>query len=177
MPRRFLFVGRYVPEKNLALLVEAYRLYRDQVGDPWPLDCVGMGPEGHLLANQPGITDCGFCDPDALPSVYGNHGVFVLPSQHEPWGVVLAEAAGAGLPILCTDACGAYHELIHGNGIVCPSGNAHALAEAMTRMSQTSQEDFATMIRKGVDLAGPYSCEAWADRVVDLSRRLLSKAD
>ena len=175
IPRRFLFVGRYVPEKNLALLVEAYRLYREQVSDPWPLDCVGMGPDGHLLLNQPGITDCGFCEPDALPGVYGSHGVFVLPSRHEPWGVVLAEAAGAGLPIICTDACGAHLELVRDNGVVCPSGDAKAMAGAMVRMHQTSQEDLETMIREGVALAEPYSCEAWAQRVVDLSRQLLSK--
>ena len=174
VPRRFLFVGRYAPEKNVPFLLEAYRLYREQVDEPWPLDCVGMGPDGRLLANQPGVTDCGFISPDELPDVYGTHGVFILPSRHEPWGVVLAEAAGAGLPIICTDACGGHHELIHGNGIVCPSGDSRAMAAAMARMGQTSSEDFATMIREGQALAGPYSCEAWADRVVGLSGRLLS---
>ena len=47
----------------------------------------------------------------------------------------MAEAAAAGLPIICTDKCGARHEVVKENGIVVPAGDAAALAEAMGRIS------------------------------------------
>ena len=60
-----------------------------------------------LLRNQPGITDAGFMQPAQLPQAFRDHGVFVLPSRYEPWGVVIAEAAASGLAVICSDACGA----------------------------------------------------------------------
>lgn len=173
VPGRFLYVGRYAPEKDLRTLARAYRIYRERAEAPWPLDCVGAGPEGGLLEGLPGAADLGFRAPDELAGVYGSHGVFVLPSRRETWGVVLAEAAGAGLPIICTDACGARHELVRGNGVVCPAGDAEAMAGAMLRMGRAGRGELARMAREGAALAEPYSCEAWARRVTRISAELL----
>ena len=39
----FLFVGRLVPEKATDILAQAYRSYRANTADPWPLSVVGQG--------------------------------------------------------------------------------------------------------------------------------------
>ena len=41
-PRRFLYVGRYVREKRIDVLVAAYRRYRSLVRDPRDLTCCGQ---------------------------------------------------------------------------------------------------------------------------------------
>jgi len=164
-PRRFLFVGRYVEAKDLHTLVRGYQLYRERVTDPWTLTCRGAGPDAPLLANQPGITDAGFMQPDDLPSVFRDHGVFVLPSRFEPWGVVIAEAAASGLPIICSSACGAAADLVrpHDNGLVIPPGDPESLARAMVWMHE-HERDLTELGRRGQSLARRFGADAWAER-------------
>ena len=84
----------------------------------------------------------------------------------------LVEAAAAGLPIICTDRCGARFEVVNGNGVVVKSGNTEALASAMHKIENMSVAARLTMGAKGKALAQPYSCKVWADRVIDICRQL-----
>lgn len=132
-PRNFLFVGRYVEEKGLDVMVEAYRQYRQSVDSPWPLTCCGCGPLQSMLRGEEGICDRGFVQPDELPDVLLQHGVFVLPSRYEPWGVAMAEAMGTGMPVICSEACGAGIELHQHlwTGWRVATGDPHSLAHAL----------------------------------------------
>ena len=166
-PRRFLFTARYVEEKGVDVLLDGYRRYRREVSDPWPLTCCGKGPLQAQIAAaaSDGVTDRGFVQPAELPAVYRDHGIFVLPSRYEPWGVVLAEAAAAGLPIICTDACGAAVEVVRSmfNGIITPTGDAAALARAMRWMHDHAESlhEFGARSRT---LGAAFADETWADR-------------
>lgn len=171
--RRFLFVGRYAEEKGLDVLMAAYRRYRARVDEPWELDCAGTGRCAALLQNEEGVRDLGFKSPAELASVYVTHDAFVLPSRFEPWGLVLAEASGAGLPIICTDVCGAVGEVVRDNGLVVRAGDAMALAAAMETLHRMDDAARAEMGARGRDYARPFSSEAWAKRVDELVRRLV----
>ena len=149
----FLYVGRDVPEKGVDKLRAAYEAYRTH-GGSWQLRVIN------------GIS------PDDLGSIYAEADCFVLASRWEPWGVVLAEAAAAGLPIICTDKCGARHEVVRGNGFVVKSGDVDALADAMMRIERGAA-DIKPEI--GRELAKPYSCEAWADRVMSICEELINQ--
>ena len=164
-PRKFLFVGRYVPQKDLATLVRAYAEYRSHVTDPWGLTCCGSGPDDHLLHDQPGITDLGFTQPGDQPRLFASHGAFVLASNFEPWGVVLAEAAASGLPLLCTTACGAGPDLVRNgvNGFMVEPGDVTALATAMRWMHDHVAE-LPEMGQRGREFARSFSADAWAAR-------------
>ena len=165
-PQSFLFAGRYAPEKGLELLLEAYRRYRLTVDVPWPLDCCGTGPESIRLKGPEGVHDLGYVQPSGLPALFAQHGVFVMPSLKEPWGVAIAEAAATGLPVICSDACGAALDLVreYYNGVTVPAGSPSALAESMTWMHQNHQR-LRTLGLRGRDLARAYSAEAWAERL------------
>ena len=65
----------------------------------------------HLVGVH-GVEMLGFVQPDDLPAVLERAGCLVLPSRFEPWGVVVHEAAAAGLPIVCTPVCGAATRLV-----------------------------------------------------------------
>lgn len=145
----FLYVGRTAPEKGIDVLRVANEIYRSK-GGKWPLNIVN------------GVS------PDELGSVYADADCFVLASRWEPWGVVLVEAAAAGLPIICTDKCGARHEVVKGNGLVVKAGDAAAMAVAMLKVERGMA---GLQPELGKELSEPYSCEAWADRVVDFCRR------
>lgn len=164
-PRRFLFAGRYTRVKGIDVLVEAYRRYRALVDDPWPLDCCGTGPEAALLQEE-GIRDLGYVQPSGLPRLFAEHGVFVMPSREEPWGVAIAEAAATGLPLVCTAVCGAADDLLRSyyNGVTVPPDDAPALADAMTWMHQNHGRLRELGLRSR-QLAHAFSAEAWAERM------------
>jgi glycosyltransferase involved in cell wall biosynthesis len=143
LPRRragdepvFLFCGQMIARKGIDLLLEAFaRLDRGRL--------LLVGREAELpkfLAPLPAsvrerIDYAGFQPPEELPRYFAQGDVFVLPSRHDGWGVVVNQALGAGLPILCSDAVGAGLDLVEPevNGLRFPADDAHALAEAMQR--------------------------------------------
>jgi glycosyltransferase involved in cell wall biosynthesis len=164
-PRKFLFVGRYVAQKDLGTLIAAYAKYRTTADRPWTLTCCGQGPDAELIANQPGTTDIGFKPPSELPDVFGSHGALVMASQFEPWGVVIAEAAASGMPLLCTTACGAALDLVrpYYNGVTVAPRDIDGLAGAMRWMHQHEAE-LPQMGARAHAAAEAYSAEAWAAR-------------
>ncbi len=164
-PKRFLFVGRYVWEKSLDVLVEAYRRYHQAVPDPWPLTTCGGGPFEHLLEGVDGIENCGFIQPKDLPMIFAEHAVFVLSSSYESWGVVVTEAAAAGVPVICTEQVGASVEMVRSfvNGQVVPTNHPAALADAMCWMHR-HHEELPRMAESARAFARPYAADCWARR-------------
>lgn len=174
-PKRFLFVGRYVDAKGIDVLVEAYRRYRSMVQDPWPLSCCGDGPLKETLRREGGITDLGFVQPAGQPDVWASHGAFVFPSLYEPWGVALAEAMASGLPVICSEACGASVELVrpYFNGLTVGTGDSAGLARAMLWLHQ-HVDHLPTMGERARSLATAFAADAWAERWGEMFRQLES---
>lgn len=135
----FLFCGQMIARKGVDLLLAAF----SRLPDNTRLLLVGREAElPALLASLPAtirdrITYAGFQPPDALPRYFSAADVFVLPSRHEGWGVVINQALGAGLPIICSDAVGAGHDLVEEevNGLTFRAGDALALERCMARFA------------------------------------------
>jgi glycosyltransferase involved in cell wall biosynthesis len=164
-PRKFLFVGRYVEEKALDVLVSGYRRYREHSSRPWGLVTCGQGPLKPLLSGAEGIEDRGFTQPEALPRVLEECGAFVLPSRYEPWGVALAEAGAAGLPLICTDAVCSGLDLVRSyyNGVVVPTDDVEALAGAMSWI-EGNEEILDELGERSAVYAGAYAAPVWGER-------------
>jgi glycosyltransferase involved in cell wall biosynthesis len=80
------------------------------------------------------VTLTGDLDLAALAVHYDRADVFVLPTFYEGYGMVVAEALARGLPVISTPT-GAISDLVTDKaGILVPSGDARALAEAMSRV-------------------------------------------
>jgi glycosyltransferase involved in cell wall biosynthesis len=172
-PKRFTFAGRLVPIKGLDILVEAYKRYREAVSDPWPLTICGTGPMGNMLRDITGIETLGFAQPDSLRAVFQRTGVFVLPSRLDPWGQVIVEAAAAGLPVICTQACGASAEMVrdYHNGLIVPPGDPSALAAAFRWMHE-HPDRMQAMGLASQRLAAPFCAQRWAENQHELAKRL-----
>jgi glycosyltransferase involved in cell wall biosynthesis len=164
-PRSFLFVGRYNHAKAIDLLVAAYHLYRLQVHDPWPLVCCGQGSLEYLLQKQPGINNRGFVQPEDMKAVWQEAGAFLLPSRFDPWPLALVEAAAAGLPVVCTDACGSAVELVRPgyNGLLVPQEDTTALAQALLTLHQ-HYDVLPSWGKRAQQFAAPYAADVWANR-------------
>jgi len=74
-----------------------------------------------------------------LVSAYSAADLFVLPSQRETFGMVIVEAAAAGLPIVCTRTGVAPDIVVNGkNGLFVGWGKVKQLSNAITRVLMDS---------------------------------------
>src|SRR5262249_38238680 len=132
LPQRFFLASaRFVREKNLAGLINAFARYRELARTatvdggprtvdckPWDLVLLGDGPlraelEAQLsaLGLQEFVSMPGFKQYDELPPYYGKASAFVHASTIEPWGLVVNEGMASGLPVLVSNRCGCAQDL------------------------------------------------------------------
>jgi glycosyltransferase involved in cell wall biosynthesis len=144
--RRYLllYVGRLAGEKRVDVLIEALRRLSTKRSDIG-LVIVGDGAErerlGRLAQGMPNVYFAGFQDQSDLPRYYGVADTFVLPSEYEPWGLVVNEAMASGLPVIATRKVGAARDLIveGENGYLVPENDPVALASAIDRSCDSEQ--------------------------------------
>ncbi|MGJ9412779.1 glycosyltransferase family 4 protein [Aeromicrobium sp. CF4.19] len=165
--RRFLFTGRLIWHKAPTELAEAYRRYRSLVDDPWDLDVAGDGPLRTDLDGLDGVTLHGFVQPSDLAGLMHRASGFLLPSHIEWYGVVVHEAAVAGLPIICSDGVGAAPHLLQDgfNGWAFPAGDVDALVEAMVRLSTTGDARLKAMSDGSRALGSRMTPTLWAQNL------------
>lgn len=78
----------------------------------------------------------GFVNQSQLPAVYAAADLMVLPSEYEPFGVVVNEASCCGCPVLASDRVGAAIDLIApvDPRLIYPCGNLRALATLLSEL-------------------------------------------
>jgi glycosyltransferase involved in cell wall biosynthesis len=155
----FLFCGQMIARKGLDDLLAAFaRLPRNA-----RLLLVGREAElPRLLRSLPDevrtrIEYAGFQPPEALPGFFARADVFVLPSRYDGWGVVVNQALGAGLPIVCSDQVGAGYDLLREgeNGFRFPAGDRSALEERLRRFCEEPR------MAEGFGAASRTMAEGW----------------
>jgi glycosyltransferase involved in cell wall biosynthesis len=152
--RRYLiYSGRLVPQKRVDLLIDAFAAIADERSD-WDLLVVGDGVlRDELQVRVPErlrqrVTWTGFLDGDEPALAYHAADVLVLPSDHEPWALVIQEAMAAGLVVISSDVAGAAYELIEDkrSGRIFPIGSLKQLKEAIVDV--TSADNLNTYKRE-----------------------------
>jgi glycosyltransferase involved in cell wall biosynthesis len=173
--RAFGYLGRLSPEKGIRDLLDAYQLYLKGTPRPWKLVVAGAGSMSPEVDRQQSVTRLGFMQPADLGAWMKTIACLVVPSRFEPWGVVVSEAATAGLPIVATEACGAVPHLVHdyANGRVARTGDARSLAECLTYIAGRSGDELLQMGRVSRGLASPYTPVRWTDTVLSRSAELM----
>ncbi len=143
-----LFASKLLARKRCIDLVEAFLQLlqrRSSAGDSRPLPylvIVGDGEEREAIEarlRETGAADirmAGFRNQSELPGYYDLCDVFVLPSIHEPWGLVVNEAMNAGRAIIVSDEVGCEPDLVSDgdNGCVFPARDVAALTDALERV-------------------------------------------
>lgn len=167
-----LFLSKLIPRKRSIDLLEAYRRIRFEGNARAALAIVGAGPErGRLeeFVERQDLADVhflGFRNQSELPSIYGACDVFVLPSEDEPWGLVVNEAMCAGLPVVVSEEVGAAADLVRDgtNGFRFPSGDVEELAERL-RLLVDDPEARASMGTASREIVKEWDLQACVDGV------------
>jgi glycosyltransferase involved in cell wall biosynthesis len=83
----------------------------------------------------------GFRNQSELPAFYDLCDVFVLPSEFEPWGLVINEVMNAGRAVIVSDHVGAGVDLVLNgkNGYVFPVADVNKLATALEQVLNTPE--------------------------------------
>lgn len=181
---RFLFCGQLIPRKGIDLLLRAFeRVVRlaGEKGQGVTLRLVGRCPdESKLWRGLPSggwrqhVEVAGFVAPDELPPHFARADVFVLPSRHDGWGVVVHQAAAAGLPVIASDAVGATRDLVESGvtGRIVPVGEVEPLTEAMVALAFDPEERRRmgeASRQRGLALTPENETRRWSDWIRELT--------
>ena len=113
-----LFCGRLSDQKDPATLIKATGTLASEMTTKPMLLMAGDGPvraEMEQMAREraPGCVQfLGFRNQTELPALYDLCDVFVLPSQFEPWGLVVNEVMNAAKPVIVSHLVGAAPDLV-----------------------------------------------------------------
>jgi len=172
------YVGRLVPEKGVADLLDAVARMRGEAR----LTLVGAGPaQGDLerRASALGIAErvafLGAVPHDEVQAILRRLDVLVLPSRTTPrwaeqFGHVLLEAMAAGAVVVGSDS-GAIPEVIGEVGIVFPEGDAEALAGALDTLA-TDEQTRDRLRNAGCARAEAYAHPQIAKRLIAFWQRI-----
>ncbi len=176
------FAGRLVPEKGVALLVEAVS---HLTGD-WGLLMVGGGPLrqelARRLAEPPFAGRAVLLDtvPHAdMPRYLSCMDALVLPSQAAPhwkeqFGHVLIEAMACGVQVVGS-TCGEIPHVIADAGLTFPEGDGAALADALGRL-MASPEMRSNLAERGRQrVLDCYTDARIAQATLDIWREVLGR--
>ena len=161
-PCRIIVVARLSPEKGVDVLVRA------AADLPVEVVVAGGGPQEDRLRELAGphVTFLGNVERDALPQLYADADIAVVPSRSDTWGMALNEAALAGLPLVASTVVGGSRDLIEEgvNGFRVPPDDPPALRTALRRLVEDDAFRAAAGERSRA-IAARFTPEAWADAV------------
>lgn len=136
-----LYASKFMPRKHPDDLISAARILKDR-GLHFHLVLAGSGEMDDALraqaASHPDLSIHfpGFVNQAELPRLFGASDIFVLPSQAEPWGLIINEAMCAGLPVVASREIGSVADLVKPgvNGDVFDATDVASMVDALTPM-------------------------------------------
>jgi glycosyltransferase involved in cell wall biosynthesis len=175
-----LYASKLVSRKRPDDLLEAYVGLSPDSRAPAPyLIFIGEGESRPGLERRAAalgwdsIRFLGFKNQTELPRYYDLCDIFVLPSDREPWGLVINEVMNAGRAVVVSDRVGCAPDLVaHGQtGYIYQAGNVGALTDALRRIIE-DPELCRSMGRNGLKRIRSWGFE---EDVVELKRAFLHK--
>ena len=147
--RRMVFCARMTDFKKPDMAVDAFAAIAESRPE-WDLVMIGNGPMLEAVkARVPEslrrrVNFTGFIGQQReISAIYRASHVFVHPSVHEPWGVVINEAVCAGMALACASTVGAAGELLKDgvNGRGSEPGNLPSMINALLDVTDTANLD------------------------------------
>ncbi len=166
-----LFVGRLFERKRPLDVIHLF--HRLSEIDNLYAVIVGNGPLWRR-ASPKSATDrsrvalLGFQDQGETRDAYCGADLLIVPSEYETWGLVVNEAAAAGIPSLVTENCGVARDLVipGETGFVYPVGDIAAAAAHVKKLAQEPELAKEMGIRARDRVTRLYSIEQFADAIV-----------
>lgn len=182
---RVLFLGRLAPKKRADILLRAWPRVIEQVATA-RLEVVGPDSDGLLDRYKILVSDLGLGASVSFPgqllgeeksSAFANATVFALPSENESFGIAVAEALSAGLPVVLSKHVAIAEEVAAaGAGVVVPSLEPEDWAKAMVDLLQDDAVLAAMSVAARRLASERYSWNQAGRRLKRFYRELLDQA-
>lgn len=134
-PLKYIYVGRLIELKNISLIIDTFNK------NGKPLTIVGKGELEKELKDRANknIEFIGFVENEELADIYQSHDVFILPSNYEPWGLVVEEALYWGLPVIVSNKIGCSLDLVYefGTGEIFQLNEKNSLDKAIEKIENS----------------------------------------
>ena len=169
----FLYVGRFSPDKDTALLLRTWLKIGERMKGPWMGVMVGDGQMTDLVEtfvrHHPCVRRVPFVKkPEELADWYRAADLLVHPGRWETFGLVLLEAQGCGLPVVGFRG-GAMDEQAADLGSWSSERSSSGLAEAVVRRAGLLVE--GDRQRAAQFVAGQFSWEKTFARQMEVYER------
>lgn len=171
----FFAINRFVSKKNLSTLISSYGNYRQAAGvNAWDLVLCGDGELRSQIEQQIAELNLqgfvhlpGFLQQDELLPYFAHASCFIHASIQEQWGLVVNEAMAASLPVLVSNRCGCFEDLvIEGvNGFGFDPENSQQLTELMLKMS-LGEIDLKKMSQASLEHIQKFSPDYFAQSLI-----------
>ena len=164
----FLFCGKLTSVKRPLDALAAFQRLDNR--ERAVLLFVGDGPlRAEIEARAAGMSNVivtGFRNQSELPREYAVADVLLLPSEVEPWGLVVNEALNFGLAIVASDQVGAAADLVRAEdgGHIVSVGDVAALSRVMHRCMKEHAKRSRTSTKRLVD---DWTIEHCTDGILD----------
>lgn len=146
LAKSFIYIGRMAEEKNLSMLIEAFAELPE---NDWELKLMGSGnkeDELKQLAKQYNLGNkIQFIEGKPwfeIPTYLAQADVLVLPSRSEPWGLVVNEAMACKMPVIVSDKCGCWYDLLpqQKEGVVFHFEDKKQLSDALSQFVKAPEK-------------------------------------
>jgi len=139
-----LHVGRLAHEKNLGVLIEAWRQAYRVLGQRATFVVAGEGPEARRIESRlPFVRLLGFLPREDLATLYASADVSVFPSHTETCGLVALEAMASGSTVIAADAGGFRESIQSGTtGLLVPAHEPHRYSDAIVALADDAATRF-----------------------------------
>jgi len=135
----FLFIGRFIPDKGVHYLIEAFKKIKTNK----KLILVGGSPNKdnyefylkHLAENNSQIIFTGFIYGDDVNKLIQNAYVYIQPSDVEGLSPVILQVMGIGTPLICSNIQENLY-IVKDDAVHFKKGNASSLAEKLNYVQQ-----------------------------------------
>ena len=175
---RLVTTGSLLPVKGHDILFNALSRLPNSI--QWELLVIGAGkqlPQLQQLADTLKISKhiqfCGKKNKQEIAQIYHPCDIYVSASRSETFGVAITEALACGLPAISTDCGGPRDIITPDNGLLVPTENPAALAEAIKTMylNRTNYNRQAI----AADCQARFSPEVIARQLTDIFQQVIAK--
>ena len=158
---KYIFLGRLVDVKNLGEIIKFLKKFSKEDIE---IDIAGQGPlrdELDSYAEQDArLHMLGYLSKEQIKEHLHEYDYLILPSYHEPFGIVLLEALACGVPCIVSDLAGPMEIISHDEtGIVFNLKEKNGFCCAMKYSMELDNISYMNMSKNGIAESSRYDVE------------------
>ena len=170
-----LYVGSEEKRKNLETLSSAYRRLSGSMADVPPLVMVGPGPsfESGRPSSGPRIVSTGYLPTSDIRALMAASKCLVLVSLEEGFGLPVAEAMAAGLPVVCSSGSSLGEITAGAAELVQDPLDENAIVKSLRRVLEDPARAEELRLR-GLERSRAFDWDQTAEKTLSFYRRVLA---